>query len=74
MEFADGMQQYGFLAMVGLAVGGLLFAVLFPYFAGTKQAEKRGGDRYCISLRHLRAFGDEDRGSFFGAPFFDGLM
>jgi len=41
MEFADGMQQYGFLAMVGLAVGGLLFAVLFPYFAGTKQSEKR---------------------------------
>lgn len=27
--------------------------------ARAKQAEKRGGDRYCISLKHCRAFGDE---------------
>lgn len=41
MEFADSLQQFGFLAMVALAVGGLLFAFLFPYFSGTRQAEKR---------------------------------
>jgi len=28
-------------------------------YARAKQAEKRGGDRYCISLKHCRAFGDE---------------
>ena len=27
--------------MVALAVGGLLLVVLFPYFSGAKQAEKR---------------------------------
>ena len=41
MELADGLQQYGFLAMVALAAGGLLLALLFPYFSGAKQAEKR---------------------------------
>jgi tight adherence protein B len=41
MDLADGLQQYGFLAMVALAVGGLLLAVLFPYFSGAKQTEKR---------------------------------
>src|SRR5262245_19568745 len=41
MELADGLQQYGFLALVALAAGGLLLAVLFPYFSGAKQAEKR---------------------------------
>lgn len=40
MEF-DSLRQWGFLAMVALAVGGLLLAVLFPYFSGAKQAEKR---------------------------------
>jgi tight adherence protein B len=40
MEF-DSFRQWGFLAMVALAVGGVLLAVLYPYFAGTKQAEKR---------------------------------
>jgi RNA polymerase sigma factor (TIGR02999 family) len=28
-------------------------------YARAKQAEKRGGDRYCVSLKHCRAFGDE---------------
>jgi hypothetical protein len=41
MDLAEGMQQYGFLAMVALAVGGLLFAMLFPYFSGAKRTEKR---------------------------------
>lgn len=41
MDLADGLQQYGFLAMVALAVGGLLLALLFPYFSGAKQTEKR---------------------------------
>lgn len=41
MEVADGLRQYGFLALVAFAVGGLLLAVLFPYFSGAKQAEKR---------------------------------
>jgi tight adherence protein B len=40
MEF-DSFRQWGFLAMVALAVGGVLLAVLYPYFAGTKQSEKR---------------------------------
>ncbi|WP_119273146.1 type II secretion system F family protein [Taklimakanibacter deserti] len=41
MELPEGLQQYGFLALVALAVGGLLLAVLFPYFSGAKQTEKR---------------------------------
>jgi tight adherence protein B len=41
MEFSDSLQQYGFLAMVALAVGGLLFAFLYPHFSGAKQTEKR---------------------------------
>jgi tight adherence protein B len=41
MELADGLRQYGFLALVAFAVGGLLLAVLFPYFSGARQAEKR---------------------------------
>jgi tight adherence protein B len=41
MELADGLQQYGFLALIAFAVGGLLLAVLFPYFSGAKQAERR---------------------------------
>ena len=41
MELADGLQQYGFLGMVALAVGGLLLAVLFPFFSGARQAQKR---------------------------------
>ncbi len=40
MDF-DGLRRWGFLAMVALAVGGVLLAVLYPYFSGTKQAEKR---------------------------------
>lgn len=38
---ADGLQQFGFLALVALAVGGALLAILFPYFSGAKQTEKR---------------------------------
>jgi tight adherence protein B len=41
MELPEGLQQYGFLAMVAFAVGGLLLAILFPYFSGAKQTEKR---------------------------------
>src|SRR5262245_31804755 len=41
MELADGLEQYGFLAMVALAAGALLLALLFPYFSGTRQTEKR---------------------------------
>jgi tight adherence protein B len=41
MQLADGFQQFGFLAMVALAVGGLLLAVLFPFFSGARQAQKR---------------------------------
>lgn len=41
MELADGLRQYGFLALVAFAVGGFLLAILFPYFSGAKQAEKR---------------------------------
>jgi tight adherence protein B len=41
MELPEGLQQMGFLALVALAVGGLLLAVLFPYFSGAKQTEKR---------------------------------
>ena len=37
----DGLQQMGFLALVALAVGGLLLAILYPYFSGAKQTEKR---------------------------------
>jgi tight adherence protein B len=40
MEF-DGLRQWGFLAVVALAVGGLLLAVLYPYFSGAKQTQKR---------------------------------
>jgi RNA polymerase sigma-70 factor (ECF subfamily) len=36
----------------------LMRRILVDY-ARAKQAEKRGGDRYCISLKHIRAFGDE---------------
>lgn len=41
MELADGLRQYGFLVLVALAVGGLLLAILFPYFSGAKLTEKR---------------------------------
>lgn len=41
MDLIDGLRQFGFLALVALAVGGLLLAVLFPYFSGAKQTEKR---------------------------------
>lgn len=41
MELPEGLQQMGFLALVALAVGGLLLAILFPYFSGAKQTEKR---------------------------------
>jgi tight adherence protein B len=41
MSFAEIFEQYGFLILVALAVGGLLLAVLFPFFAGTRKAEKR---------------------------------
>src|SRR5262249_20250282 len=41
MELFYGLQQYGFLALIAFAVGGLLLAVLFPYFSGARQAEKR---------------------------------
>lgn len=41
MELAEGLQQFGFLALVALAVGGLLLAFLFPHFSGAKQTEKR---------------------------------
>ncbi|MGE0241716.1 MAG: type II secretion system F family protein [Parvibaculaceae bacterium] len=41
MEIADTLHQYGFLAMVALAAAALLLAILFPYFSGAKQTEKR---------------------------------
>jgi tight adherence protein B len=41
MELPEVLQQYGFLALIALAVGGLLLAVLYPYFSGAKQTEKR---------------------------------
>lgn len=41
MEFADGLQQMGFLAMVAVAAGGLLLAILFPLISGARQSEKR---------------------------------
>lgn len=41
MEFSGILQQFGFLAMVALAVGALLLAVLFPYFSSARQGEKR---------------------------------
>src|SRR5262245_49104294 len=41
MELADALEQYGFLAMVALAAGALLLGLLFPYFSGAKQTEKR---------------------------------
>lgn len=41
MELTDGLQQYGFLVLVAFAVGGFLFAGLYPYFSGAKQTEKR---------------------------------
>jgi tight adherence protein B len=41
MQLFDGLQQYGFLALIAFAVGGLLLAVLFPYFSGARQAERR---------------------------------
>ncbi len=41
MELSDSLQQYGFLAMVALAVGGVLLVVLYPYLSGARQAEKR---------------------------------
>ena len=36
----------------------LMRRILVDY-ARAKNAEKRGGDRYCVSLRNVRAFGDE---------------
>jgi tight adherence protein B len=36
-----GLHQLGFLAMIAVAVGGLLLAILFPYFSGAKQTERR---------------------------------
>ena len=41
MDLSGIVQQFGFLAMVALAVGGLLLAVLFPYFSGARRTEKR---------------------------------
>jgi tight adherence protein B len=41
MQVPEILQQYGFLALIAFAVGGLLLAVLFPYFTGAKQTEKR---------------------------------
>ncbi len=41
MEAGSELQQYGFLAMVALAAGGLLLALLYPYFSGARQAQKR---------------------------------
>jgi tight adherence protein B len=40
MEF-DDLRQWAFLAMVALAVGAVLMAVLYPYFSGAKRTEKR---------------------------------
>src|SRR6476661_5781936 len=37
----DSLRQWGFLAMVALAVGAVLLTVLYPYFSGAKKAEKR---------------------------------
>src|SRR6187431_3140802 len=36
----------------------LMRRILVDY-ARAKNAEKRGGDRYCVSLTNVRAFGDE---------------
>lgn len=59
MELPDGLRQYGFLAMVAFAVGGLLLAVLYPYFSGAKQTEKRvkavTGDERASAKPGLRA-------------------
>ena len=41
MELSDGLEQYGLLALIALAVGGLLLAILYPYFSGAKQTERR---------------------------------
>jgi tight adherence protein B len=37
----DSLRQWGFLAMVALAVGAVLLTVLYPYFSGAKKAERR---------------------------------
>jgi tight adherence protein B len=39
--FDENLPQIAFLAMVAVAVGGLLVAVLFPYISGGADAEKR---------------------------------
>jgi tight adherence protein B len=59
MELPDGLQQYGFLALIAFAVGGLLFAILYPYFSGAKQTEKRmkvvTGEEKAVARPGLRA-------------------
>jgi tight adherence protein B len=39
--FDENIPQIAFLALVAVAVGGALLAVLFPYFAGSADAERR---------------------------------
>jgi tight adherence protein B len=41
MNISDALQQYGLLALIAFAVGGLLLAILYPYFSGAKQTERR---------------------------------
>jgi tight adherence protein B len=59
MQVPEILQQYGFLALIAFAVGGLLLAVLYPYFTGAKQTEKRvkavTADERAVAKPGLRA-------------------
>jgi tight adherence protein B len=59
MELSESLQQYGFLALIAFAVGGLLLAILFPYFSGAKQTERRmkavTGDERAAAKPGIRA-------------------
>lgn len=39
--FSDELTQLGVLVLVAVAIGAIVFSLLFPYFSGEKQVEKR---------------------------------
>src|SRR5690606_12490848 len=39
--FSDEFTQLGVLVLVAVAIGAVAFSLLFPYFSGEKQVEKR---------------------------------
>ena len=41
MEFSPELTRFAILALIAAAVGGIAFAILFPYFSGSAQTSKR---------------------------------